>query len=68
MSCACVRVCVCMRVCVHQVHRSGDGSGEETVEVTGNETARLKAQELIEEVINSPATRGTARARAEEVY
>ena len=54
--------CVCVCVCVHQVHRSGDGSGEETVEVTGSETARLKAQELIEEIINSPASRGTTRA------
>ena len=53
--CVCVCVCVCVML---QVHRSGGGSGEETVEISGSESARQMAQDLIEEVINSQDSRG----------
>ena len=48
-----VGVCVLL-----QVHRSGGGSGEEMVEVSGSESARQTAQELIEDIINSQESRG----------
>ena len=47
--------CACM---ILKVHRSGGGLGEETVEISGSESARQTAQELIEDIINSQETRG----------
>lgn len=41
-----------------KVHRGGGGMGEETVEISGSDSARQTAQELIEEIINSQDTRG----------
>ena len=47
--------CACM---ILKVHRSGGGLGEETVEISGSESTRQTAQELIEDIINSQETRG----------
>ena len=46
-------------VCVSQVHRGrGRDVGEEMVEITGEESARQSAQELIQEVISTQDFRG----------
>ena len=46
-------------VCVSQVHRGrGRDVGEEMVEITGEESARQTAQELIQEVISTQDFRG----------
>ena len=54
-ACSICFTCACM---ILKVHRSGGGIGEETVEISGSESARQTAQDLIEDIINSQETRG----------
>ena len=59
---ACGLVDICMYVYMYQVHRDdeggGGGSDEALVEVTGDESARKTAQELIDDIISSQDFRG----------
>ena len=55
-------VCVRVPCAQYQVHRDREGGGGESdealVEVTGNESARKTAQELIDDIISSQDFRG----------
>ena len=59
---ACSHVDICMYVYMHQVHRDSEGGGggldEALVEVTGDESARKTAQELIDDIVSSQDFRG----------